>query len=274
MATVQPGIIEGTRIRTQDGVVTEYVDTYIVDTDAPGFDQPQGPTLGTSQIANLFHDAFDATPRDGSEHPTYTDLVVREKSAVALDDRLVQLDVVYRFPDATSPGFDTAIPELSGGINLEQVEEATTIAGLQLRVGTPAGETQGGVATVLRPVGDLQASIPLISNDPHAVARSWLNTVNDGPWPGDGISGARTWLIAAVPFTLVQEQYHFQYALFKFTWHFRYRPDGWDPVIYYVDPDTGQPPEGLLTAGQTNLVPGIDRPEQYPETNFMALPFF
>ena len=266
---VQHNVISGTRLTEEDGVVTEYVDLHVVH----GFEF--NANWANAQPDRPLFVAMMQTPQAGDPHPRYTDLVVRRKSPRAEAFNLVFVEVTYSFPDATSPGFENSQPEFGGGISLEQVETATDFGGNQLRVGHQ-GQVQGGVASVFTPVGDLQASLVQTSNFPWFAARPWIKTVNDGPWAWDPVAPARTWMIAAIPFTLVSNQ--FVPPLFRFTFQFRYRPEGWDPVIYYVDPETGQPPDGLMVETVYDPMdpnpPGVRRPTMYPAVNFNNLPFF
>lgn len=273
---VQHNVISGTRLTEEDGVVTEYVDLHVVH----GFEF--NANWANSQPDRPLFAAMMQTPQAGDPHPRYTDLVVRRKVPRAEGFNLVFVEVTYRFPDATSPGFENTVPEFGGGVSLEQIETAFDFLGNRLRVGTIDTDTgqqidvDTGVASVFTPVGDLQASLVQQSTIPWFVARPWIRTVNGGPWFWDPVAQARTWMIAAIPFTLVSNQ--FVPPLFRFTFQFRYRPETWDPIIYYVDPKTGQPPDNLDVEPSwvplADPAPGIRRPTMYPAVDFNNLPFF
>lgn len=264
---VQHNIIEGTRLREQDGVVIEYVDLHLVH----GFDfsedwaqaQPERPLVV----------ALQHVPQPGDQHSVYSDLVVRERSPRPEGFNLVMVEVVYRFPDATSPGFEVGTPELSGGASLEQIETAA-IGGTPLVVGAPNKPNQGGVAPVYIPIEELNLTFSFLSNNPWQNVRPWIGAVNIGPWGFDPTAQPRTWIVSAVPYKLINQQ--FTPPLYNFTYQLRHRFDGWDPIIYYIDPETGQPPPDLMVEPgpydpDADPPPGLRRVPWYPEMNFNLL---
>ena len=53
-------------------------------------------------------------------------------------------------------------------------------------------------------------------------------------------------------------------ALYFMTISLRHNPDGWDPGVWFTDPETGNPPEGL-TAGT-----GYKTIKHYTELDFAS----
>jgi hypothetical protein len=49
---------------------------------------------------------------------------------------------------------------------------------------------------------------------------------------------------------------------YRFTFNFEYREDGWDPTVVFIDPETGEPPDGLVDTE------GVKTVTWYPTKNF------
>lgn len=247
-------MIEGARIRESQGVAVEAMRVAIV----------HGIAGSAATGEEVFEAALTATgmPVAGDVHPIYGDLVLQDRRAVMVGSgstRQVRVDLVYKHPSGgeiqTPPG-DNYV--LSGGSAVEQVEsEIDRQTGQQITV-EHNGDVQGGTVAAFesRSVISFEATWP--SAAPLALSQTLTNRVNDQQWAG---GAPRTWLITDVGFTLVDPLGTLGTPTYRFRFELRYNPDGHDPTVVYIDPDTGRPPPGL-----TNL--GLKTIEWYDDFDF------
>ena len=125
-----------------------------------------------------------------------------------------------------------------------------------------AGKTvmQGGNISVQVPQNIVVSDGILAVDYPPAVTDYWQATVNAIPWMG---GGAGTWLCSSV--TSDPRCVGTNPSRWKFHFEFQRKLDGWQPVVFFSDPDTGKPPSDLV------MNTGIKQVEWYPSRIFQEL---
>jgi hypothetical protein len=161
----------------------------------------------------------------------------------------------------TSYGQDDMNFALSGKTQLVQVQTQRDRFGNPIVVGytfpddykydnTLRGQSVENVATVTvpMPMFTLSGNGNIATNHPLELSRSWLNTLNSDFWAG---SGAGTWCCTKFDYSPLQMnpldlQNPSRPPLFKFQVEFTLNPVGWPIWASFIDPNTGQPPNGLI----------------------------
>lgn len=187
-----------------------------------------------------------------------------------------RVTLVYERAEGSSEEGTGSVPTLRGGSSLKQVETVYDGNGDQIVLshtwpathkgvypdGTPKAdttETQGGTIRVLVPMSRLSGAFQKATASPGALTESYIGHVNSSTWQG---GAARTWMCTQADFELVDDTV--SPPLYEFRFTFERDPETWDndTTARFVDPDTGEPPDGLA------LGEGIKKVEFYPEKNF------
>ena len=104
------------------------------------------------------------------------------------------------------------------------------------------------------------------TNWPQLFVQQWVNTVNIGSFRfGDfpPLSNPRTWHITDMTYDL-QDGGLPGLDLYLMVISLRHNPDGWDPGVVFIDPETGKPPSDLVAGtGYKTVI-------HYTETNFAS----
>ena len=247
MATVQVDLIDGARYRERDGKLVEISRVAIIS------GLPVRPTDLVLNSARAFLQLNGQGPQ--TPHPTHTNLTLRDRVLRPLDPTIVIAELVYSLPgdQPAPPNFPIAV---AGGASSAQIETMVDRDGVPITVEHPPGSgiKQGGVIHPLVAEETLRLSEVAQSSDPTLTQRVFSNTVNEGPFFFDCGAIARTWLIEEIAFELLDAEstplptWSFRYSLRKKPIVIAGIAGSHDPQVFFKDPETGQPPEGL-TAG-------------------------
>lgn len=170
---------------------------------------------------------------------TQVSLVTRDDA----DEYVYEIDVQYGRPDVEnnkSGGQNDVKSIFTGGTALEQVTTQVDRLGDDIEV-TYNGDTQVGEVSVLAPKSTLTAEIPIETNVPGNVSQAMAGTINDAAWAG---GDAETWLCTSATFEA--EDLATTPQVWRFTFEFEYNRDGWQPLAYYIDKESGRAPSGLV----------------------------
>lgn len=267
MPTAHVDIIEAASVREENGIPVEVQRLVIVSGLTP-IDLEAEPPLNEPSLQFSIAAAVSGVPDPGDAHPSpaLSSLEVTRRDFRMRGPTIVEILVTYSDPDGDlqvePPPGETYVT--SGGSSLEQSEEITDINGnpVEVSFGT---ETQRGRIPILRPRSQVRLELLGNSDAPGAIGRFWTGAVNAGSFPGIEVAAPpATWLVESVDFQYVDSDD--ATPRWRFSWIFRNNPDGFDPFVFFVDPDTGRPPPGLVVGT------GIKRPQAYPRLDFTTLP--
>lgn len=231
MSDVTIDIVENARWREEKGRVVEITRVAVVS----GLSQELGYD-GAFWFARI----EPLIPKSGTQHPIETTCILEQRTFQALGPTMAQVELVYRRPDYEQqnwPGYDFSI---SGGTALEQSETQLDKNGVQITV-THQNITQGGSVTVLRPRDQITFRNRVYSSQPGVITRAYVGRTNSTAWNA-GSPG--TWLCESINFELEDAQS--DPPGWDFTYVFRFNPNGWNPQVVFIDPETGKPPTGLV----------------------------
>lgn len=245
-------IIENARMR--------WIDNRLVEVARSALVQLGTKVPVTQDKAVLLAKQADVIPIVGSVHPHDSTLVLHDVNGRALEPRIVMLDLVYRGPEENMPFGETF--EIEGGSVAEQIETALDEQGSQITL-THDGEMQGGTIAPYENRETIRLAETISSNAPWLISRQYSNTVNSGGFYFDATAAPRTWRFAFINYTLssrthVPPRWRLSYELVKNT-------NGHDPQVVYVDPETGEPPPGLVQDEGYKTIPW------YQEVDFSAI---
>lgn len=235
-AVVKIDTIEDARWREANGRVVEIVRTAkVYDIAIP--DPANARDLLLDKVLRAPN-----VPRPGNAHPHRPELIVQDRDARALSTNIAMVSVTYRLPDGGNfpPGSDSF--RLTGGTGIEQISTMLDRTGTPIVV-THEDVEQGGFITPYEARSEITAERTEQLSNPLGVSTLWTNAVNTGGWSLDPNAQPRTWLVAGVNFELVsQDTIPFTYRV---VYNFRQNPDGFDPQVVFIDPETGNPPPNL-----------------------------
>lgn len=238
-------IIDGARWNETDGVVTEIVRLFMVTFPTPAPDLFREGNLFGSLVAV-------GIPQPGDAHPIKSNCFVVQRNVLPQSPRLFTVEVVYR--DPTQPEADGDDYQVSISSTLEQVETERDLFGNQVTV-QHQQVTQGGQVSVLRPRHGVTFTRIENTTAPGAIGLAYVGKTNDALWQS---GAAGTWMLESYQADLVvaaADRWRCSYT-------FRYNPDGHDPQVVFIDPESGRPPPGLV-AGV-----GYKTVEQYDQATF------
>jgi hypothetical protein len=235
-------IIDGALLRRHKGTIAEVTRVAIVKTAAPA----------TEDAALLQALQDPAMPAANAEHGQYPGLFLVDQQVRALGPTLFHVDLLYQRPEGG--GFDPPpnFPlRIAGGASVQQIETMVDRFGNPITV-THNGVLQGGVIHPEVAVEYLRLGETAQSADPTIIHRTWVNVVNSGPFFFDVAANPREWRITDINFEL-EDPDTLPYPTWQFGYELHKRPvvvfgvvGTHDPQVYYKDPDTGQPPNGLV----------------------------
>jgi len=233
-------IIEGVFARETGGRVTELhrLGRFRV--------TPGDGTFNEDQVVFEMLQDVGTFPIPGAPHPHDAALVLTDREVRALDTNTLTCLYVYKRPD--SGGFPPPPANsfvISGSAGVEQIETALDRQLNQITVADAGGLVQGGRITPLEARSEISLRQNALSSDPFSFSETWTNTVNTGSFFYDTNATARTWLFARVGFTLI-EPFSLPFPTWEFNFELRKNPDKWDPQVIFRDPETGEPPDGLV----------------------------
>jgi hypothetical protein len=133
----------------------------------------------------------------------------------------------------------SAAPILEGTVALSQVETNVDKDGNPITVSF-GGVVQGGLVTVDVPLEAIRVSMTRTS-PPTDTQKALVGKLNSGGWPGDPSAAARTWKLDELRYTTEDLGQSWQWDA---VWS--KRADGHDPLVAWIDPETGRPPDGLV----------------------------
>ena len=257
-ATLKIDILEGVRWREEQGVIKEVSRLAIVSDLEPG-------TIGEQVIADALNDLNMPQPGDG--HPLLTGLVLADRFPIARDPTIIQIELRYKIPGLIDPPPPGAPWTIEGGTALDQIQTYKNAANGEQIILTHNGVPQGGHIVVVEPMREITFGWVRQSLDPYMAYDGYVGKLNDAPF----IHGRElTWMCMSAPFTLIDPNTN--PPTWKFSMTFNHKDDGSSPVIghqpqaVYIDPDTGQPPPGLVPDEGFQVIP------YYQVANFNSLP--
>lgn len=173
--------------------------------------------------------------------PVVGNPLTMEGQTVYLEDRditiksrsIIEIEMTYRRQEEDEFTF-------RGSTSLQQITTQFALNGDQITV-SHNGVTQGGSVDVLAPGSTLELEFVTASASPGSVSTDWTGKVNSDTWQG---GAAGTWICMNVTFDPVDLTA--ATPKYRFTFSFEYREDGWDPTVVFIDPETGEPPDGLV----------------------------
>ena len=253
--TLTLDIIENARWTEVDGYLTEIVRMAIVvvgdtvPTDPPPFDS----IVVWATDPNLNPDL----PVPGEQHPVRGELILRERRPTPLSTKLVQIELIYRRRDEGQPPPPTGSNSvIQGSTSLDQITTQNDRAEPPAQITVEHdGVTQGGEISVQVPRTQLSFTREEQSSTPglrglNNVGRVNLETFQGLP-PG-------TWLCMDISFELLvpgSTVAPIVPSTWRFTYRFKFDPEGHDPAVVFIDPETGQPPPGLIEDEGFKTVP-------------------
>lgn len=186
------------------------------------------------------------------------DDVVLEEREVTIDrDRSASVVCTYRRQETTQPTY-------RGGTALEQVTSELDRDGNQITVEDSNGIIQGGEINVLSPQSTLVAEVIESTNIPGTLSSQWAGYVNELAWNG-GQPGQ--WLCESADFepvdmTAIPKKWRFTYVFRRKRASETDLEPAHQPSVYFVDPETNRPPDGLVADV------GYKRVNWYPAREF------
>lgn len=211
-------------------------------------------------------------PLIGASHPTIPYCKLERKVLNAITTEEVRFRLIYtQSYGSIGSGRPTDTIQVGGGL---QQEESNLDAGSNVMTvsyaypsnypaswGDFAGQTmtQGGLPPRLIPQHGITIT-KLEYINPAPKARTYIGTVNNGPWSLDTSAAARTWLCTGIIGNSddAGQTYYVTYS-------FQYRPDTWDSTIVFIDPATGRPPPDASSGN------GMETYQRYTMMNFNNL---
>lgn len=125
------------------------------------------------------------------------------------------------------------------------------------------GVQQGGMLEVLQPRHALDIEFISSTNTPGDIVIQFLGKVSSKPFEGLGTVGGQEWMCvdaSAEPVNLKSQP-----NVWRITLTFVYNPDGHKPGAIFIDPETGEPPPGLV------MGMGIKFVDTYEAVDFATL---
>tara|TARA_Y100000310_G_C20662497_1_gene805545 strand:+ start:380 stop:1156 length:777 start_codon:yes stop_codon:yes gene_type:complete len=208
----------------------------------------------TGDGAEKQYSAMNTTgmPEIGDVHPARAGCYLRDISTDMVSTDTVRLRLRYTTSTATEQEYTPpSMNSIEVGGTVSQQETNVNIDGLKMTVShtfaadyeydddwRSTTKPQDGTVTKLVP------EISLIYSrseaySPADLAAWFVGKVNDGGWTYHSTAAASTWLC-----TGIVGRSNDNGANYTVTYSFQYRPDGWQPWVYYQDPHTGRPVSG------------------------------
>lgn len=252
-------MLDGTEMDEENGVIKRLVERYVVSGLAGS---------GTQRLQW----ALDAVgcPQFNQEAAFYPHLLVTGRAVRPL--RGADPDQADVFVTYTPKGLEGNNFYGVYGSSLTQIETQKDINGNPLSVSyqypadykydpSLASETitQGGSISVQIPQATIMISGILGTDYPNSVTDYWMGSVNLWAWNG---GGPGQWLVSSV--TSEPESLGTNPSKWKFRFEFQRKLDGWQPVVFFTDPNDGHPPADLV------VDVGVKFPVWYPKRIFQT----
>lgn len=244
-------------------------------------------------------DALNAPgiPAKDTPHPFLANLVAKAPEVTEIlgnGQVRVAAEYVERDPlDPDAPGDPNAGDDNRTTVRLGSVFEVVTTSrdadGNPMKI-PYSFEAEGGLIDApsgtesIYKIGSANVMVPRLSltvskdwdslNGPAQIFSKFATTTNSTPWvdnlaPRQGfrsIDKPRCWLLASVT-TTESPLKPGGFGACRASIEFVFNPDGWDPVVALVNPDTGQPFDNV---GKIPIIPNegiVKRPEEFAVSN-------
>lgn len=193
----------------------------------------------------IFRQALDLEqiPKAGDVHPTEAGIYVKRHLPAPLGARSCQIEIVYEKPGGQLQPPPDGSARISGGTNTVEIETQVDRDGEAIIV-EHEGRKQGGVIHPTESQDALNYERIEQSAAPGTITRAYVNRLNDLPWQADPRG---MWKCIDITFepenmkTTPHPSWRYKYAFQRTT-----DEAGWQPQACYIDPETGQPPAGLV----------------------------
>lgn len=183
-------------------------------------------------------------------------LYLKRRVPVMSEDRSQAKVTLEYVPGGTSGEGGTNILRRRGRTAIQQKQVWRDRSGAQIIV-EHDGVEQGGTIDVFQPQPELVIETIETTANPESLANAWVGYVNDGTWKGEA---AGVWMVSQADY----EELDVGNNRWRFIWGFQANRDKWLPVARFTDPETGQPPPGLVPDEGIKAIP------YYPERDFSA----
>jgi len=204
----------------------------------------------TGQITGLSGTSMDAWADDAAGQLPLTgsvlsiggsNLVLENADFQVVDKAVADVTLVYRvrFGSGGGNGNNPLRDSFRMSAAMQQVQQVVDRDGNDVKVEFN-GDEQGGEFDVLIPQNNIEVVLFENTQTPWLTGLNWTGKVNEFLW-ANGEPG--TWICMGVDITpsnlaaLPDPEYRMAYS-------FQYDPDGWDPKVVYIDPETGKVPFG------------------------------
>lgn len=215
----------------------------------------QFTSAASTDAVSLFNEVYAALPGKGST-------ITIAGSQLALTNREVTIvDVGYAEVNLTFLEVIQAGGPLNASFSiagaLQTIKTARDKDGDDVSV-TFNDDVQGGEFDVQIPQTTLTFDLVEELASPFTYSHEWVGTVNDGSWAGGAVG---TWMCVAVnvePFNADADP-----PTYRVQYQFQYDPDGWDPEVVYIDPETSKPPPGWAAAVGASITVEYYEPKDF-----------
>lgn len=253
-------LLENVRWKEVQGQVTEISRLALVHGNLSGADIG-GVAIAESVVAEALN--HPDMPQPGVEHEVVAGLFLDERVPIIRDRTIIKIELRYKRPggaDPTPPGM-AWVP--SGGAGLEEIETQFDRNGEQITVFHD--RELGGTIHPLMPRPELTFDWTEQADIPGQLVIDFVGKTNLETWQL-GLPG--TWLCMSVFFDIVNASTI--PVTYKYSMKFRYKDDGtgagWNPQVIFIDPETGEPPTGLVEGVGYKVIPW------YIQVSFAGLP--
>ena len=173
--------------------------------------------------------------------PDHSNLIVRNRSCRMESPGRAEVTISYKFTPS-SLNSDAQFDKLSS--TLAQITTQRNRDGEEIVV-SHGGNNQLGEISVLNPEDGFSREVyvsGIVPGDQHNIQTGWQAHVNSSVW-NHGAAG--TWLcLKALPDPLDIRDSQGTWS-FIYQFEFAYDETGWQPQVFWRDPTTGRPPDGL-----------------------------
>lgn len=221
---------------------------------------------------NLFSALQQAgIPAHGSSPSGAPNLVLVERNPTIVDDKTIDVELVYehaanRSQDFDNPVYGFVVGEASACVNQTTTNRDKNGDAVELQHTYAADDPdfgrqtkkQGGSFTLMQPQGRVSYRGLKQSRFPWIMAQALIGTVNSDGWNG-GAQG--TWMCTNVSW----KPYDTTLSRYEIILEFQHNPDGWNPDVVFIDERSGKPPVGLVDGE------GVKTVERYVLANFQEV---
>lgn len=194
-------------------------------------------SIAATGFAEAMTEAYAQLPVRGSTVTVAGRTLTLDNRQVTISDKGVA-DVTLNYIVSSRDGQVDPIEagfRISGG--LQTIRDAKDINGDAI-VLTYKDEAQGGEIDFQLPQTTISFTFREQSANPYAVPREWTGKLNQGTWAG---SPEGRWMCTGVDVTLT-DLVTTPNPTYEFVYSFTEDPDGWQPQVVFIDPETNKPP--------------------------------